>query len=90
MKLLVDANLSPRIVDGLHHAGNEAIHFALLVADLPTIAEDLERGAIASLEVRPPGGPRPTTRLSQANTTPASAAQPSCARRNRQVCADIN
>jgi hypothetical protein len=48
MRLLIDANLSPRIARGLHDAGLDATH----VADvdlLPAIESDLDRGAIASL-----------------------------------------
>lgn len=76
MRLLLDANLSPRLVAPLTAAGYEVIpmlvalrrtsspsvvhlrnvaelgpdaHSRLLITNLPTIAEDLERGVIVSL-----------------------------------------
>lgn len=44
MKLLVDANLAPRVAE----LGPDD-HATLLVANLPSVVEDLERGAIVSL-----------------------------------------
>lgn len=41
MKLLLDANLSPALVESLTQAG--------YVANLPTVSDDLESGAVVSL-----------------------------------------
>ncbi len=58
MKLLIDANLSPKILEPLRQAGYAVQQVAelrvtdlasLLVSNLPLIAAELERGAIASL-----------------------------------------
>jgi predicted nuclease of predicted toxin-antitoxin system len=45
MRLLIDANLSPRVAAGLSRTGFEASH----VADLPAVAEALTTGALVSI-----------------------------------------
>jgi len=53
MNLLLDANLSPRLLDPLRAAGYTVEHVvevgALLLADIPSVADDLEGGAVVSL-----------------------------------------
>ena len=64
MRLLIDANLSPNVAAALSKAGLESVHVvllrsagrltsdrqaALLTANLPAVADDLEAGAIVTI-----------------------------------------
>ena len=52
MRLLIDANLSPKVAAALSKAGLESVHVGdvgLLTANLPAVADDLEAGAIVTI-----------------------------------------
>lgn len=50
MRIVLDANLSPKFVPHLTQAGHDVDHVGdLLVSNLPSVAADLERGAVATI-----------------------------------------